>query len=216
MINLLIFDHDMTLVDSSDAILAGVNLLADVVGKPHANHSQVMRCIAMPLTQFMEELFGECRPEWLDIYRQKVAPLEFEHIHAFPETGPVLTRLREMGVHLGVASNRQDPHRAMEKSNTARYFDPGTILGPADKVPHKPHPAMIESLMEHFGVPCSETAYVGDSDIDIRTALAAGVRAIGITRGYFTREQFSELGAWRTIDSLTELLSLVRDGTEKE
>ena len=210
MINLLIFDHDMTIVDSSNAILTGVKLMADAVGKPRVTHAQVMRCIAMPLSQFMEELFGECRPGWLEIYRQKVAPFEFELIRAFPETDHVLTRLKEMGVKLAVASNRQNPRTAMERSDTARYFEEGMIVGPSDGIPYKPHPAMLELLMELTGVPHTQTAYVGDSDIDMETALAARVRPIGITKGNFSREQFAALGAWRVIDDLTELLALVK------
>ena len=47
MIKLMIFDHDMTIVDSSHAILAGLNLVAEAVGRPRATHAQVMRYIAM-------------------------------------------------------------------------------------------------------------------------------------------------------------------------
>ena len=98
MIDLMIFDHDMTIVDSSRAILAGLNLVADTVGLPRTTHDQVIRCIALPMKEFMIGTLGECRPEWLTLYREKVAPLEYSMIRPFPETGPTLTRLREMEV----------------------------------------------------------------------------------------------------------------------
>ena len=49
----------------------------------------------------------------------------------------------------------------------------------------------------------------------MRSALAAGVRGVGITRGNFTREQFENLGAWRVIDSLMELPDIVRAENEE-
>lgn len=205
----MIFDHDMTIVDSSRAILAGLNLVADAVGLPRTTHDRVMRCIALPMKEFMTGTLGECRPEWLDLYREKVAPLEYSMIRPFPETRTALPRLREMGLILAVASNRNAPRTAMEKSDTARYFD--AIVGPSDRLPYKPDPGMLLSLMARFGVPAAQTVYVGDSDIDVRTALAAEVRAIGITQGYFSREQFLDMGAWRAIGALDELPGLAAE-----
>ena len=83
MIKLMIFDHDMTIVDSSHAILAGLNLVAEAVGRPKATLAQVMRCIAMPMREFMIGTLGDFRPEWMDLYRDKVAPLEHSIIHPY-------------------------------------------------------------------------------------------------------------------------------------
>ena len=59
------------------------------------------------------------------------------------------------------------------------------------------------------------TVYVGDSDIDVKTALAAGTRAIGAAQGNFTKDQLLELGAWRAVGSLDELPGIVEeDGRE--
>ena len=59
MIKLMIFDHDITIVDSSHAILAGLNLVAEAVGRPRATHAQVMRYIAMPMREFMIGTLGD-------------------------------------------------------------------------------------------------------------------------------------------------------------
>ena len=209
MIKLMIFDHDMTIVDSSHAILAGLNRVADAVGRPKTTHDRVMRCIALPMKEFMIGTLGECRDEWLDLYREKVAPLEHSLIRPFPEVPETLTRLRKSGRILAVASNRNAPRVAMEKSDTARYFD--AIVGPIDGLPYKPDPGMLLSLMERFDVPKAQTVYIGDSDIDIRTALAAGTRAIGIAQGYFTKEQLTDMGAWRAIGALDELPAIVEE-----
>ena len=94
----MIFDHDMTIVDSSYALMEGFNLMADAVGLPRTTHDRVMACIALPLPQFCEGLFGDYRPEWGDMFQEKAALREHELIHPFPDTIPTLKRLQEMGI----------------------------------------------------------------------------------------------------------------------
>lgn len=209
MINLSIFDHDMTIVDSSYAILSAINKVAEEIGNPSVTHETVLKFAAVPMRDFVQGIWGECRQSWLDLYREKVEPIEYEQIRPFPEVPRVLTKLREMGVFLAVASNRRDPRAAMDKSKTSQYFD--MIVGPVDGLPHKPNPAMLDHLMERFGVSRSETIYVGDSDIDIETGRAAGVRSVGMARGNFTHAQLEELGAWRVVDSLDGLLPIIAE-----
>jgi phosphoglycolate phosphatase len=95
----------------------------------------------------------------------------------------------------------------MDKSDTSRYFD--AIVGPIDGLPYKPAPGMLRHLMERFGVTPPETLYIGDSDVDVETGHAAGVRPVGVARGNFTRKQLEDLGAWRVMDSLDGLLLIV-------
>jgi HAD superfamily hydrolase (TIGR01549 family) len=209
LINLSIFDHDMTIVDSSYAILKAINKVAEEVGNPPVTHETVMKFAAVPMGDFIQGIWGECRQKWLDLYREKVEPIEYEQIRPFPEVPGALTKLREMGIFLAVASNRRNPRAAMDKSKTSQYFD--MIVGPIDGLPYKPDPAMLDYLMKHFGVAKSETIYVGDSDIDMETGHAAGVRSVGVTRGNFTRVQLEELGAWRVVGSIDDLLPIVAE-----
>ena len=213
MIKLMIFDNDMTIVDSSHAITGNFNLVADAVGKPH---EQVMRVIALPLPGLCEALLGEYHPEWRAIYLEKAAIVEPKMLHPFPGTVSALTRLREMGVTLAVASNREDPTPALEWVGLARYFDamiggnglPGRD-GERKRLAYKPAPDMLNALLEHFDIPAEQAVYVGDADTDIETARAANMRGIGVTYGNVTAERFLELGAWRVVGSLGELPDIV-------
>lgn len=212
MIKLIIFDHDMTIVDSSYAIMAGFNYVAEHEGLPKVSHELTMKYIATPIPTFCEGLLGDYRPEWVKLYREVSDKCERELIKPFEDTIPTLEKLRGMGIKLAVVSNREVPRLVLERTGLAKYFD--VIVGamePYGKLPYKPNPAMILELLKHMNISSKETVYVGDADIDIVTAIGAEVRGIGITKGNFNAEEFSRLGAWRSIDNLGELIGIVEE-----
>ena len=201
MIRLAVFDHDMTIVDSSYAIMAGFNYVAEHEGLPLVSHELTMKYIATPIPTFCEGLLGDYRPEWIKLYKSQ----------RFPDTVSTMTALRDMGVKLAVLSNREHPSSALKHTGLDGYFD--VIVGadePYGHLAYKPAPAMMNALMEHMNIPPSETVYVGDADIDIVTAISAHVRGIGITKGNFTHDDFRLLGAWKSIDSLSEIIGIVQ------
>ena len=209
MIKIMIFDHDMTIVDSSYSIMAGFNAVARHEGLPEVDHEKVMEYIATPIPIFCEGLLGDYRPEWVKLYRQYSVELEKKLIKPFPDTVSTMQKLREMGVLCVVASNREYPSKAMKNSGIFEYFD--LIVGaeePWGHLPYKPNPAMILEILEHLDVKPEEAIYVGDSDVDIMTAIAADVRGVGITLGNFNAEDFKKLGAWKVVNSLSELLKI--------
>lgn len=211
MIKLMVFDHDMTIVDSSYAIMAGFNYVAEHEGLPLVSHELTMKYIATPIPTFCEGLLGEYRPEWVKLYRSQSERLERELIRPFPDTVSTLTQLRDMGIKLAVLSNREHPSKALKHSGLDVYFD--VIVGaeePYGHLAYKPDPAMMNALMKDLNMKPSETVYVGDADLDIITAISAHVRGIGITKGNFTHDDFKLLGAWKSIDTLSELIGIVQ------
>ena len=208
---IIIFDHDMTIVDSSYAIMEGFNYVARHEGLPLVSHELTMQYIATPIPTFCEGLLGEYRPEWIKLYRSVSEKCERELIKPFPDTVPTMKALRDLGVKLAVVSNREKPSLPLERTGLAQYFD--VIVGaeePYGHLAYKPDPEMINTLLEHMNIPASDAAYVGDADIDIFTAQGANVRGIGITKGNFTREDFMHLGAWKVIDELGELVDIAQ------
>ena len=201
----------MTIVDSSYAIMAGFNYVAEHEGLPLVSHELTMQYIATPIPTFCEGLLGEYRPEWIKLYREVSEKCERELIKPFDDTVSTLTNLREMGIKLAVVSNRERPSLPLERVGLAKYFD--VIVGahePYGKLPYKPNPAMVNELLAHLNITPNEAVYVGDADIDIVTAISAHVRGIGITKGTFTAQEFKLLGAWKSIDSLSELIKIVK------
>ena len=210
MINLAIFDHDMTIVDSSYAIMEAFNYVAKHEGLPLVSHELTMQYIATPIPTFCEGLLGEYRPEWIKLYRSVSEKCERELIKPFPDTVSTLLALRDKGIKLAVVSNRERPSLVLQRTGLAQYFD--LIVGaeePFGHLPYKPNSAMIDATLNHFNIPQDNAVYIGDADIDILTAINAGVKGIGITKGNFSENDFSLMGAWKSIQNLSQLLDII-------
>lgn len=155
-------------------------------------------------------LWGEFDESWLAEYREKFVPMEYKGLRLFPGAREVLESLRGLGIKLGVASNRRNVLPALEATDIARYFD--SVVGLQDVVLPKPSPDVVVESMERLGVGSEETWYVGDTADDMRTAVAAGVRGIGVESGNFRAADLLEAGAWRAIPSVVDLPSLPEAG----
>jgi phosphoglycolate phosphatase len=83
------------------------------------------------------------------------------------------------------------------------------VLGQRDGIPRKPDPAGVREILNHWNVSASDCLYLGDSDIDMQTARAAGVLAVGATWGFRAAEELVRNGARRLIDHPRDLIPLL-------
>ena len=88
-----------------------------------------------------------------------------------------------------------------------------SILGQRAGKPIKPDPQIVREAMEAFGeISNSEVVYCGDSDVDMLTGMNAGVKTIGVTWGFRTREELSAYNPWLMVERPDEIVqAIVRD-----
>jgi phosphoglycolate phosphatase len=126
-----------------------------------------------------------------------------------PET---LGKLRAAGVRLAVNSNKPD---AATRRIVEALIAPGTfeaVAGARPGVPLKPDPAAALQISEKLDVSPSRMIYVGDSRVDMLTAAAAGMIAIGVSWGFRGKAELVENGAAAVVDRPRELLELRATG----
>lgn len=196
----------MTLADSSYSITDAVNMIAQSRGLRSVTREEILRVIGLPIAESWMALWGEFDESWLEEYREKFVPMEYKGLRLFPGARAVLESLRGLGMKLGVASNRRNVLPALEATDIVRYFD--SFVGLQDVVLPKPSPDVLIESMERLGVGSAETWYVGDTADDMRAAVAAGVRGIGVESGNFRAADLVEAGAWRAISSVVDLPAL--------
>ncbi|MDD4836409.1 MAG: HAD-IA family hydrolase, partial [Dethiosulfovibrio sp.] len=127
----------------------------------------------------------------------------------FDDTISMLSELRSMGVKVGVATSRQIAEPVVRAVGIFDLLD--VVMGLGNEHRPKPEPDMVLAAMDMLGSSPEETVYVGDTDIDMRTARAAAIRGIGVTTGNFSASSLKEAGAWRTMDGVGLLVDLVRE-----
>ena len=206
----VLFDFDMTLIDSSYSILACTNLLAEAKGLRSVTREEVLAGIGLPIEKFWESFWGSgvVQPDWPSFYRENYRAVEQQHYRLFSGSLSVPKELKARGYRVGVVSNRRFVGVAVEKVGLTNLMD--TIIGLEDVQRPKPDPQSLLVALSRLETTPEETFYVGDTDIDMKTALAAGVRGIGVTTGYFTETPLKAAGAWRVCHRLEDIPSLLQ------
>ena len=127
----------------------------------------------------------------------------------YPHIPELLKVLRERGVPLAVVTNK--PHEWTLRM-LAHYFPDKPFLfvqGAMPDLPHKPDPAGALEAARRLGARPDETAFVGDSNVDMHTAANAGMGPVGAAWGFRGAEELLQSGAKHLLNNPLDLLGLV-------
>ncbi len=202
-IKAVMFDFDMTLADTSYAIEHCTNLLASKFGLAQVPREKVLRAIGLPIDVSWKFFWGDYKDEWLEYYRGNFREVEQSMIRLFPGTVETIKTLSSRGVKVGVVSNRYYAKRPVESTGLTELLD--AVVGLEDVERPKPAPDSLLKGFELVGISPSEGIYAGDTDIDMKTAVAAGAYGIGMTTGNFDPEALTAAGAGRVCRDLREI-----------
>ena len=152
-------------------------------------------------------------PEYVEAAKLDFLAYYTENIdrHSRPYDGicEVLNALSREGYTLAVASNKFDEGA---KRLVAKIFPDipfKVVYGNREGFPLKPDATLVDLIMEECGAVRETTIMVGDSGVDIQTAKGAGVRSVGCSWGFRSREELTLSGADSIIDRPSELLGVL-------
>jgi phosphoglycolate phosphatase len=182
---LVVFDWDGTLVDSAAHIVDSIQRAARDVNVPAPSEADARHIIGLGLTDAMEYLFpqltADMYPRVAEQYRQHY--LLGEHVvKLFEGVEEGIARLHRSGHLLAVATgkSRRGLDRALEETGLGRFFH-ATRCG--DEGFPKPHPDMLDFLVDGLAVERSAAVMVGDTTHDLEMARAASVDAVAVAYG---------------------------------
>lgn len=121
----------------------------------------------------------------------------------------LLNALTEKGIRLTILSNKADLFTKKIANGLMDAWSFAYVQGSSDEIPRKPDPSGALLICQALNLNPSEFLYVGDTNVDMETALAAGMYPVGVTWGFRSRQELTESGAGTIIDTPMELLELL-------
>lgn len=208
-----VFDLDGTLLNTlADLTASGNELLASYGMKPHTQQAY-RYFVGNGSRKLMERILPNASSEQIDealvrykaIYERRLT----EETAPYEGIMEMLSSLRERGVRLAVCTNKHisAAEQLIRKFFPSDVFD--VVDGDRPGVPRKPDPAHVRFVMAAMGVVPEETVYLGDSGVDMQTAMNSGTFPVGVLWGFREKDELLENGAKVFLSHPSELLQKV-------
>lgn len=204
----ILFDLDGTVIDSVALIRESHRHAVRTVLGQDLPDEVLTANVGRPLIEQTRAISAEHAEELLAAYR------EWNHAHTRDLLRPyegmedALRELRRAGRCLGVITSKSRPtvRLAFDVLPLEQYFD--VVIAAEDTVRHKPHPDPLLAALARLGREPGGACYVGDAPFDVDAGRAAGVAAIAVTWGFFSRESLARHQPDAIVDTIGELLEL--------
>lgn len=209
----VIFDLDGTLLNTIDDLADAGNHVCTLHSWPTHTVDAFKLMVGNGIPKLVERFAPQgTSQEMLDQAYQEF--MDWYGVHKEDKTAPyagmpeVAKALREAGVSIAVLSNKAD----VMAGPVVEHYYPGifpVVQGALPGLPTKPDPTLLYKLMERLGATREDTLFVGDSNVDIRTAKNGGLTGCGVLWGFRSREELEAAGADVIVSTPQELQDLI-------
>lgn len=197
-----IFDLDGTLVDSLDDLADSANAALHAHGFPEHEVVAYRYFVGDGSRKLIERILPKKHAEdagFVDAFMAEYKNFYAEHL--LHKTKPydgimdMLEELRRRRIPMAICTNK---HQNAAESIVEALFPHNIfheIIGDQDGLPRKPDPQKVLYIMKKFGVTGANTAYFGDTNVDMDTARNAKTFAVGVLWGFRPKEELVAHGA---------------------
>jgi phosphoglycolate phosphatase len=215
MYKLIIFDLDGTLLDTIDDLANSVNFALQQYNFPIHPIEAFRFMVGNGVNKLLERALPEEQrnADVISMVKQDFIKHYFAHSEEFTKpyqgVSELLKKLSSDGYLLAIASNKV--HVATAEL-AARFFPEINfvkVLGQRDGFPAKPNPAILEEIIATAGISKKDVLYVGDSGVDVVTAINAAVDFAGVLWGFRPRSELEAVGARTFVENTEELHALI-------
>lgn len=210
---LIVFDWDGTLMDSVAKIVNCFEGALCDAGAPSPGEAAIRQIIGLGLAEAVAVLLpgaaAALRTQVAERYREHFLHLDSTGTALFPGVREGLEELARRGHLLAVATGkaRRGLDRVLHETGTAGLF---VATRCADEAYSKPHPRMLEDILDRTGFTAERALMVGDTEYDLQMARAAAVDGLAVSYGVHTRDQLLAHGARACVDSFAEVCAWLR------
>ncbi len=211
---MLIFDLDGTLLNTIKDLHIALNHALKTHGFPEKTEAETQMLLGNGIDILVAGALpnGKENPKFAETYTT-FKDYYSKHLNDYttPYDGiiPLLTELKAHNIKMGIVSNKFDEG---VKALAKQYFS-GLIehaQGTSDTVQKKPAPDAVLALIKELNAENEQNIYIGDSDVDIKTAKNAQIPCISVSWGFRSRKFLESINAATIINEPKELLNLLK------
>ena len=211
MFRCILFDLDGTLCDTLDDLANATNATLAEAHLPTHPREAYKTMVGNGITRLIERALPEAwrqDPELVQAMRRRMLEIYGKHLldctRPYPGMAELVESLSARGAALYVVTNKPQAQAEVIVNTLFPGKFRGVFAQRADK-PTKPDPWGIALARTEGGFAPEECLFVGDSNVDVETALAGGVACAGVTWGFRSREELTLAGAAYIADTAEEL-----------
>ena len=210
-IDLLLFDIDGTILDSSEDIVEAANITLEKFGYNKQTKSQIIGCVGNGLDAFMGCMVKKATPALLKKFQITFSQvLEYQNDKnaiVYDGVKDVLSFFKHK--KKGIITNRSHSFVMSTLKNTGlcKFFD--FISGVDVKEKVKPSPLAIENALKFFKIKKNKTMMIGDMNIDIQAGKNAGVYTCAVSYGLGSKKDLLKEKPDFFIDNIMELKKII-------
>ncbi|HEY1556703.1 MAG TPA: HAD-IA family hydrolase [Kofleriaceae bacterium] len=206
----LVFDLDGTLVDSLDDIALHLNAALADHDLPPRTRAEISEWVGRGSAHLVaravpDRRFGDAV---LASYRAHYHARPVVHVRLYPGIAGALDALAPR-YSLAILSNKPEAEVVAIAAALLARWPFALVAGERPDVPRKPDPASIARVLAALATSPAETALVGDSEVDLATARAAGLTSIAVTWGFRSEATLRAASPDHLVHSPAELATLV-------
>lgn len=207
-IRLIVFDWDGTLMDSETQIVHSMFGAIRDMQLESRSADECRNIIGLGLKEAIDSLYPgrdeQFSRQFVDNYRQHWFA-QANDSELFPGARETLLLLREAGFELAIATGkgRTGLERVLKHTELESMF---SVTRCSDETRSKPHPQMLEEILQETGVEAENTLMVGDTEYDMNMAIQAGVHPVAVSYGVHERGRLMAHQPLTCLDTISELV----------
>lgn len=210
--DLIIFDWDGTLINSIDWIAGCLQRAAERCDYVVPDYQAAKDVIGLSIERAMHALFPDAdehtQQQLVACYAEEYFSKQLGRDDFFPGVYEMLVQLHQSGYQLAVATGktREGLTQALTATATEELF---IVTRCSDETLSKPHPKMLQEILQVTGVAPERAVMVGDSIHDLQMALNAQISSIAVSCGAHSEELLQQYNPLLCLAQPVELLNII-------
>ena len=213
----IIFDLDGTLIDSLEDIAVCMNQVLKELNLPIHEMNDYKYFVGGGISILVDNSLNALNKEITDELKEKVTQ-RFKEIYdqklhlktkAYDGIYELLDELVTLDCNIGILSNKPHEFTVQYANSLFSKYNIKEVHGQKSDVPKKPDPIAAISIANSFNIPCEEIYFVGDTMVDMQTAVNANMIGIGVLWGFRDEKELMENGADFIVKHPLDILDII-------